>query len=118
MTGSKTRYAPFLLIMLLTRCDIQPISVGSWRTQLLLPESSISSTWVIEADETLAISGGLNLTVDSIQLDGSRIAFTSQLPLSDQQLIEANFSGTVSGNSLQGTFFTTAGNFTLSGERQ
>ncbi len=102
----------------LAACDIQPISVGSWQTETALPDNSLQATWVINANETLQSAGQWNFSIDQVELDGSRIAFSGQIPLANGVPIDGNFSGTVSGNSLQGTFFTTAGNFTVSGKRQ
>jgi hypothetical protein len=107
-----------LFLSSLIACDIKPISVGNWEIRSTLGSNSLQSNWTISDDYRLIGSGDWNLAVDQVELDGSRIAFSAQIPLAANQLIDGNFSGTVSGNSLQGTFFTTEGNFTILGERQ
>jgi len=102
----------------LTACDIQPISVGTWQTETTTETDSLQAMWTITANETLQSSGQWSFSAEQVELDGSRIAFSSQIPLSTGVLVDGNFSGTVSGNSLQGTFYTTAGNFTVAGERR
>jgi hypothetical protein len=102
----------------LTACDIQPISVGSWQIETEIAADTIQAMWTITASETLQSTGEWNFSVEQVELDGSRIAFSGQIPLSTGTFVDGNFSGTVSGNSLQGTFFTTEGNFTVSGQRQ
>ncbi|MFT4861555.1 MAG: hypothetical protein ACI95C_000765 [Pseudohongiellaceae bacterium] len=102
----------------LAACDIQPVSVGSWQTQTDLTENSLQATWTITVSETLQSTGQWSFSAEQVELDGSRIAFSGQIPLASGSLVDGNFSGTVSGNSLQGTFYTTAGNFTVSGQRQ
>lgn len=101
----------------LVACDIQPISTGNWQTQTDIGTGTLQSSWTISSDETLLAVGEWNFSVAQVELDGSRIAFSGQIPLTTGTLVSGNFSGTVSGNALQGTFFTTAGNFTVSGER-
>lgn len=102
----------------LTACDIQPISVGSWQTETKIADDIIQAMWTITANETLQSAGGWTFSVQQVELDGSRIAFSSQVPLATGTFVDGNFSGTVSGDALQGTFFTTAGNFTVAGQRQ
>ncbi len=106
-----------LFMSCLLACDIQPISVGDWEIQASLGSNSVQSNWTISDNYSLIGSGDWNLVVDQVELDGSRIAFTAQIPFTKNQLIDGNFSGTVSGSSLQGTFFTTEGNFTILGAR-
>lgn len=106
-----------LALLSLVACDIQPVSVGEWDVDIAELNDSQSSTWAIASDGTINVTGNNPMTFKDALLDGSRVSWSGQYVHSSGQPLDANFIGTVSGNSFQGTIFTQLGNFILSGTR-
>jgi len=108
-------------VPLFTACGIDAVGVGEWDIRVALPEGELLSVWTITADERISISGESIAEVDEVELAGSRMAWsaqTSRLTDSSGQQLGVNFGGTVNGNRLEGTLYSTAGNFTVSGVRR
>ena len=104
----------------LVACDIEAVSVGLWNIEMDTPEGRQTSVWTIAADGKINMSGDtVTVTGDAI-LEGSRIFWSGQTPeTSDASaaMMNINFSGTVDGDSMQGTIFTTLGNYSVTGIR-
>jgi len=112
---------PVITISLfLAACDIESVSVGDWNISVDTEFGMRSSVWTIAADGTITIAGDAIRVVNGAILEGSRISWSDEIPNpSDSgQVMRINFSGTVDGNNLQGTIFTTLGNLTVNGTRQ
>jgi len=101
-------------------CDIEPVSVGIWQVELDSPDGIQPSVWMISADGTIGMTGGTVSVVEGATLEGSRILWSDEIPnpVGQGQTLTINFSGTVDGDSLAGTLFTTSGNFSVNGTRQ
>lgn len=109
------------LLLSLIACDIEPVAAGRWSIQTETQSGTESSEWVITASGAIAVSGGsVSILDESIVLAGSRISWSGTMANPDDpaQLLNVNFNGTVDRNTLQGTLFTTLGNWSIVGSRQ
>lgn len=108
-----------LALLMLTGCDIQPVSAGVWNIEIDTPAARETSVWRIAADGAIDFGNAPFSLSDNAVLEGSRIAWSglASNPVAPSQALSVNFNGTVNGNALQGTVFTTAGNWTVSGVR-
>ena len=112
---------PVITISLfLAACDMESVSVGDWNISVDTEFGMRSSVWTIAADGTITIAGDAIRVVNGAILEGSRISWSDEIlnPSGSEQMMRINFSGTVDGNNLQGTIFTTFGNLTVNGTRQ
>lgn len=110
---------PFLL--LLAACDIEPVGAGNWSIQIETNTGSESSAWLIAPSGAINVTGGrITIGDGTAVLAGSRISWSGTLPnpADPAAPLNVNFNGTVDGNSLQGTLYTTLGNWTVTGTRQ
>ena len=108
------------IFLFLAACDIESVSVGDWNIIVDTEFGMQSSVWTIAADGTITIAGDAIRVVNGAILEGSRISWSDEIsnPSGFEQMMRINFSGTVDGNNLQGTIFTTLGNLTVNGTRQ
>jgi len=108
------------IFLFLAACDIESVSVGDWNIIVDTEFGMQSSVWAITADGTITIAGDAIRVVEGAILEGSRILWSDEIsnPSGSEQMMRINFSGTVDGNNLQGTIFTTLGNLTVNGTRQ
>ena len=108
------------IFLFLAACDIEFVSVGNWNIIVDTEFGMQSSVWAITADGTITIAGDTIRVVEGAILEGSRISWSDEIsnPSGSEQMMRINFSGTVDGNNLQGTIFTTFGNLTVNGTRQ
>ncbi len=120
-----TRLPGIMLMMaisaLLIGCDIEPVSVGTWNIEVATDSAMQSSVWSITADAIITVAGDPERSLNEVVLAGSRIMWSAELPNPNDpsgELLNMNFRGTVDGNRLQGTLFSTLGNFSVSGTRQ
>ncbi len=109
------------LILLLAACDIEPVGAGQWSIQIEMNTGSESSIWTIAPTGEMNVSGSA-VTIDdgSAVLAGSRISWSGTManPANPVTPLNVNFAGTVDRNSLQGTLYTTLGNWSVTGTRQ
>ncbi|HAJ76961.1 MAG: hypothetical protein QGG54_01625 [Gammaproteobacteria bacterium] len=106
---------------LLIGCEIEPVSVGTWEIEVTTDSGLQSSVWTITADANITVSADTERDLNEVVLAGSRITWSAELPNPDDPslgLLNMNFRGTVDGNTLQGTLFSTLGNFSVAGTRQ
>jgi len=110
----------FVIFSFLIKCDLEPISAGTWSIEVVAEQGVQSSVWTITADGTISIDGDTTRVVNEVVLEGSRIYWSDNIPdpAEPGQTMNLNFSGTVDGNDLGGTIFTTLGNLTVNGVRQ
>ena len=120
-----TRFPGIMAMMaisaLLIGCDIEPVSVGTWDIEVATDSGMQFSVWTITADAIITVAGDPERSLNEVVLAGSRIMWSAELPNpndSSGELLNMNFRGTVDGNNLQGTLFSTLGNFSVSGTRQ
>ena len=108
------------IFLFLGACDIESVSVGDWNIIVDTEFGMQSSVWTIATDGTITIAGDAIRVVNGAILEGSRISWSDEIsnPSGSEQMMRINFSGTVDGNNLQGTIFTTFGNLTVNGTRQ
>jgi len=108
------------IFLFLAACDIESVSVGDWNIIVDTEFGMQSSVWAITADGTITIAGDAIRVVEGAIFEGSRISWSDEIsnPSGSEQMMRINFSGTVDGNNLQGTIFTTLGNLTVNGTRQ
>lgn len=109
-----------LMTMVLSSCDIEPVSTGTWDIEVETASGIEDFVWTISSDGTVRMSGNSNHVAENAVLAGSRISWSGESlsPENPSQTISTNFNGTVDGDRLQGTLFTTLGNMTVSGNRQ
>lgn len=110
-----------LPLLILSSCDITPVSVGNWDITIESSQSTQRLTWSITEEPTLTILGDNPLQVEELDLSGSRITWSTadlDLPGTSNNAERANFRGTVDGNRLAGTIFTQKGNYTVYGMRK
>lgn len=110
-----------IIAALSTACDIQPVGAGVWDITIDAPQGSQTSIWTIGADDTISMAGESVAQADEVRLNGSRITWsmqTSEAIDASNAVQRTNFIGTVNGDSLAGTVFTTQGNFSVKGTRQ
>lgn len=115
------RYITTLFLLLfLSSCDFTPVSVGVWDITIETEQGDRNTTWTITDEPALTIMGNSELSVEEIDLAGSRITWSTEAwDFPDAATAErVNFRGTVDGNRLAGTVFTQQGNFTVTGSRQ
>ena len=110
-----------LLNFLLAACDIPYVAVGSWDVVYELPDREINATWHIDEEAGLRMEGMLVMTIDELELAGSRISWSADAsspldPAGETQRM--NFNGTVNGNRFAGTLYTQSGNLTVNGSRR
>lgn len=118
---SVSRAMAFLaMTVLVTACDIEAVSVGEWNIITDTPSGAQPSVWSIAADGEISMVGDTVTAVVADFIEGSRFAWSLELPNPENSAepLNVNFSGTVDGDRLQGTIFTTLGNFSVSGIRQ
>ncbi len=105
---------------LLLACDIQSVSVGEWSITLEGGGAIQESIWTI-GDTSLVMTGEFELTVEELELSGSRVSWSSSMANPDSAAggdTRVNFNGTVDGDQLAGTLFTQFGNYTVTGNRR
>lgn len=110
-----------LLSCLLAACDIPYVAEGSWDVVYELPNREISGAWHIDEEAGLRMEGMLVMTIDELELAGSRMSWSADAPspldpAGESQRI--NFNGTVNGNRFAGTLYTQSGNLTVNGSRR
>ena len=113
----------FLIVVsfLLAACDIPYVAEGSWNVSYELPTQPINAVWHIDEDTGLRMEGDLVMTVDELELAGSRMSWSADAPspLDPTGAVErVNFNGTVNGNRFAGTLYTQSGNLTVNGTRR
>ena len=109
--------ATAIISLALLACE--PISVGAWQTTIELGSTDQDSTWIITPEPTLTISANSEVSIEEVELAGSRINWSTDgenLP-SLGIASRLSFNGTINGNELAGTLFTQQGNFTITGRR-
>jgi|TARA_B100001059_G_scaffold44189_1_gene36486 hypothetical protein len=109
-----------LLSSLLAACDIPYVAEGSWDVLYELPAREVNATWHIDEETGLRVEGMLVMTIDELELAGSRISWSAVAPsplapAGEPQRI--NFNGTVNGDHFAGTLYTRSGNLTVTGSR-
>lgn len=124
-TLHRTRWPRSLLAIvlsfLLATCDIPYVAEGSWDVVYELPDREINATWHIDEEAGLRMEGMLVMTIDELELSGSRMSWSADAPSpldpagATQRM---NFNGTVSGNRFAGTLYTQSGNLTVNGSRR
>jgi hypothetical protein len=107
-----------VLSLFQTACDIEPVGSGVWNVIIENPDGTLLSIWSITENGTLNMTDENITVVDGVELEGSRISWSNEIQDSSGAAMTINFSGTVDGDTLQGTIFTTEGNSTVTGERQ
>lgn len=110
-----------LLNFLLAACDMPYVAEGSWDVVYELPDQEINATWHIDEEAGLRMEGMLVMTIDELELAGSRISWSADAsspldPAGETQRM--NFNGTVNGNRFAGTLYTQSGNLTVNGSRR
>ena len=97
----------------------EPISVGTWQTTIEMENTDQDSTWVITPEPTLTISTNSEVSIEEVELAGSRINWSTDGENLPSLGIPSrlSFNGTINGNELAGTLFTQQGNFTVTGRR-
>ena len=116
MQSNMFRILCFLLPLALACCSIEPVASGDWQVTIDLADTNRQETWSIDGDGQIAIQRQSVTVTTAVELAGSRLSWT--LDGVDSGLgMPANFSGTVNGDSLAGTLYAQAGNFTVRGER-
>ena len=110
-------FAAAIILLALLACE--PISVGTWQTTIEMGNTDQDSTWIITPEPTLTISTNSEVSIEEVELAGSRINWSTDgenLP-SLGIASRLSFNGTINGNELAGTLFTQQGNFTVTGRR-
>ena len=108
-------------VVLLTGCDIPYVAEGSWDVSYELPGQPINAVWHIDENAGLRMEGDMIMTVDELELAGSRMSWSADAPSPldpDGAVQRINFNGTVNGNRFAGTLYTQSGNLTVNGTRQ
>lgn len=108
------------LLLVLTACDISPVGEGVWDIQVQTLYNVRSTTWEMSEDGTVTITGDINATITNAEFTGSRVSWSGLISNPDvpTENLSVNFSGTVDGSRIQGTLFSTLGNWTIAGTRQ
>ena len=107
-------------MLLLAACDIRHVAVGEWDITVELPGGEQRGHWSVGDDDRIAVRlFASNLTTDA-ELVGSRLIWAGEIgDWEDKRSSQrVSFSGTINGNSLAGTLYTTRGNFWVNGSRQ
>ena len=112
-------FLTFFFCVLLTSCDIEPISVGTWEVEIQAENATYRFTWILTSEPELMVTGSGNFIAEEVELSGSRINWSAEgydllLPGINDRV---NFNGTVSGDQLAGTLFSQQGNYTVAGKR-
>ena len=110
-----------ILPLLVSACDMERVSEGSWDILVETPAGTRSSVWTISDEPALTMSGETPLTAAEVDLQGSRIFWSTEMPDSNNPsgpMLRETFAGTVNGDSLAGTIYTTSGNFSVRGTRR
>ena len=97
------------------------VAEGSWDVVYELPDREINATWHIDEEGGLRMEGMLVMTIDELELAGSRMSWSADAsspldPAGETQRM--NFNGTVNGNRFAGTLYTQSGNLTVNGSRR
>ena len=93
--------------------------MGAWQTTIEMGSTDQDSKWIITPEPTLTISANSEVSIEEVELAGSRINWSTDgenLP-SLGIASRLSFNGTINGNELAGTLFTQQGNFTVTGKR-
>lgn len=109
-----------IFLLALTACDIPPVGEGVWDMQVQTMYNVRSTTWAMAEDGTVNITGDISATISNAEFTGSRVSWSGLISNPDMptENLSVNFSGTVDGNRIQGTLFSTLGNWTVAGTRQ
>ena len=112
-------FLTFFFCVLLTSCEIEPISVGTWEVEIQAENATYRFTWILTSEPELMVTGSGNFIAEEVELSGSRINWSAEgydllLPGINDRV---NFNGTVSGDQLAGTLFSQQGNYTVAGKR-
>ena len=112
-------FLTFFFCVLLTSCEIEPISVGTWEVEIQAENATFRFTWILTSEPELMVTGSGNFIAEEVELSGSRINWSAEgydllLPGINDRV---NFNGTVSGDQLAGTLFSQQGNYTVAGKR-
>jgi hypothetical protein len=110
-----------LIPVLLAACDIEPVSAGVWDMQVDTFTGVQPSVWTITANGTISMAADSVTVADEVVLEGSRVSWSTESPNPDDpsgEMLRVNFNGTVDGDNLAGTIYTTLGNLSVSGTRQ
>ena len=112
-------FLTFFFCVLLTSCDIEPISVGTWEVEIQAENATYRFTWILTSEPELMVTGSGNFIAEEVELSGSRINWSAEgydflLPGINDRV---NSNGTVSGDQLAGTLFSQQGNYTVAGKR-
>lgn len=112
--------AGIAVLSTLAACDIRPVGEGNWDIQVQTTYNVRSTTWSMSEDGTVTISGDISANITDAQFAGSRVSWSGLISNPDMpdENLSVNFSGTVDGNTIQGTLFSTLGNWTVAGTRQ
>ena len=107
--------------VLLTACDIEPTSTGIWEINIDIPAGIQPSVWTITADQSISMAGDTVTIAEEVVLEGNRISWSTESPDPNDPsgaMLRVNFLGTVDGDNLAGTIYTTLGNLSVTGTRQ
>ena len=110
-----------ILPLLVSACDMERVSEGSWDIQVETPGGTRSSVWTISDEPALTISGETALIAAEVDLQGSRIFWSTEIPdpaNPSGSMLRETFAGTVNGDNLAGTIYTTSGNLSVRGTRR
>ena len=120
IVSAKSRiFLTFFFCVVLTSCEIEPISVGTWEVEIQAENATYRFTWILTSEPELMVTGSGNFIAEEVELSGSRINWSAEgydflLPGINDRV---NFNGTVSGDQLAGTLFSQQGNYTVAGKR-
>ena len=106
---------------LLAACDREPTSTGVWGINIDTSTGIQPSVWTITADQSISMAGDTVTIADEVVLEGNRISWSTESPDPNDPsgaMLRVNFLGTVDGDNLAGTIYTTLGNLSVTGTRQ
>lgn len=108
------------ILLTLTACDFQPVAVGEWNIVIESPNGKQTAVWIIDADGSIEMQGGMQAPASEVVLAGSHISWSLDTPSIELpgETSRINFRGTVNGNELAGTLFTRQGNMSVYGKRR
>lgn len=94
-------------------------AVGVWDVEMNTPVGATPVVLTIAADGTGSmVADGMGETaIAGIMVDGNAVTFDADIDAGGQS-ITLSFSGTVTGDSIEGAFDTDFGAFTVTGTRQ
>lgn len=105
---------------LLTACS-ERVSVGVWDVEISSADGLETAVWTITDPGGITMAGGTVVSADEVDLVGSRINWASGTANPDDRSAPSQrmtFTGTVNGDTLSGTIYTTEGNKNVSGTRR